>query len=284
VVRDPEGNLVKNKTIKFELDDVSGGKIFPATAVTDSNGNASTVYTSSSTSAHEGVRITTTVVDNPAVTDFIDLTVADREVFIKLGTGNTILQHDITTYNKQYSVFVTDIDSNPVPNVTLTVSAIPKEYFKGSWIAYLDEEGEFVQWGPGDTTVDPAIMGYSATCLNEDSNHNGVLDDIATPLREEDTNTDGQLTPGNIVNAQGLVTTDENGIAMIDIRYAEVYGYWANIELIVSTKVNGTESFAKVLFNLDVLADDVNKEDLSPAAFIWPSGPFGQSDSCTNPD
>ena len=284
VVRDPEGNLVKNKTIKFELDDVSGGEIFPATAVTDSKGNASTVYTSSSTSAHEGVHITTTVVDTPAVTDSIDLTVADREVSIRLGTGNTILQHDNNTYNKQYSVFVTDIDSNPVPNVTLTVSAIPKEYFKGTWIAYLDENDEFKQWGPGDATVTPALPGYSATCTNEDINGNSVLDDLATPIREEDTNGDGILTPGNIVNAQGLVTTDEYGIALIDIRYAEVYGFWANIELIVSTKVNGTESFAKVLFNLDALADDVTKEDLAPAAFIWPSGPFGQSDSCTNPD
>ncbi len=274
VVRDPEGNLVKNKTVKFELEDVSNGDLEPATAVTDSNGSASTVYTSKSTSAHEGVQITTTVVDTPAVTDSIALTVADREVFIRLGTGNTILQHDINTYNKQYSVFVTDIDSNPVPNVTLTVSAIPKEYFKGIWIAYLDEEGEFVQWGPE----------YHATCANEDLDKNGILDDIETPIREEDTNKDGVLTPGNIVNAQGLVTTDENGIAMIDIRYAEVYGYWANIELIVSTKVNGTESFAKVLFNLDVFADDVNNEDLAPAAFIWPSGPFGQSGSCEDPD
>jgi len=284
VVRDPEGNLVKNKTVKFELDDVSGGEIFPATAVTDSNGSTSTVYTSSSTSAYEGVKITTTVVDTPAVTDSIALTVADREVFIKLGTGNTILEHDINTYNKQYSVFVTDIDSNPVPDVTLTVSAIPNEYFKGTWIAYLDEDGEFVQWGTGNTTVTPTLMGYSATCANEDINGNGVLDDIATPIREEDTNTDGQLTPGNIVNAQGVVTTDEYGIAMIDIRYAEVYGYWANIELIVSTKVNGTESFAKALFNLDVLSSDVTDEKVTPAAFLWPSGPFGQSDSCTNPD
>ena len=274
VVRDPAGNLVKNKTVKFELDDVSGGEIFPATAVTDSNGSASTVYTSSSTSAHQGVHITTTVVDTPAVTDSIDLTVADREVFIRLGTGNSILQHDINTYNKQYSVFVTDIDSNPVPNVTLTVSAIPKEYFKGTWIAYLDEDGEFEQWGPA----------YAATCPNEDINKNGVLDDIDTPFREEDINEDDMLTPGNIVNAQGLVTTDEHGIAMIDIRYGEVYATWANIELIVSTKVNGTESFAKVLFNLDALADDVNKENLTPAAFIWPLGPFGQSNLCTNPD
>ncbi|MCP4991432.1 MAG: hypothetical protein GY928_36860 [Colwellia sp.] len=284
VVRDPEGNLVKNKKVKFELDDVSGGEIFSATAITDSNGNASTVYTSKNTSAHEGVHIITTVVDTPAVSDAIDLTVADREVFIRLGTGNTILQHDDNTYNKQYSVFVTDIDSNPVPNVTLTVSAIPKEYFKGTWIKYLDEEGEFVQWGPGDTTVNPEVRGYSETCANEDINKNGVLDDIATPIREEDTNTDGMLTPGNIVTALGLVTTDEYGIALIDIRYAEVYGYWANIELIVSAKVEGTESFAKTVFNLDVLSSDVTDEDITPAAFIWPSGPFGQSDSCFNPD
>ena len=285
VVRDEQGNLVKNQIVDFVLIDTNGGSISPASARTDSNGSASTVYTSNTTSAHNGVSITATVRGIPdgqdPIEDKVELTVADREVSIRLGTGNTILQHDNNTYNKQYSVFVTDIDSNPVPNVTLTVSAIPKEYFKGSWIAYLDDEGEFEQWGPGDRTVVPHQRGYRATCANEDSNGNSVLDDL---LGEEDTNTDGLLTPGNIVNAQGSVTTDEYGIALIDIRYAEVYGFWANIELIVSTQVNGTESFAKVLFNLDALTDDVNNEDLAPATFIWPSGPFGQSNLCTNPD
>ncbi|MGV2871703.1 Ig-like domain-containing protein [Colwellia sp. E150_009] len=271
-VRDSEGNLVKNKTIDFDLDDVSNGSIYPASAVTDSNGSASTVYTSNNTSSFEGISVKATVRGaSTEISDTVNMTVADREVFIALGTGNSILQSDINTYNKQYSVFVTDIDSTPIPNVDLTVSAIPKEYFKGTWGVVLNDEGKFDHYAPF----------YSTVCANEDINKNGILDDLDN---EEDTNGNGILTPGNIVNAQGTVTTDEQGRALIDIEYAEVFGGWANVELIVSTKVKGTESFAKVLFRLDILSEDVVQENVAPAAFIWPNGPFGSSNSCGDAD
>ena len=74
VVKDANGNRVKNKKVKFILQDTSGGSIFPATAVTDSNGSASTVYTSNSTSANNGVAITATVRDMPTATDTVTLT------------------------------------------------------------------------------------------------------------------------------------------------------------------------------------------------------------------
>ncbi|WP_159821059.1 Ig-like domain-containing protein [Colwellia sp. 20A7] len=270
IVRDSVGNLVKNQAVDFDLDDVTNGSIYPASAVTDSNGGASTVYTSNSTSAHDGITIKAKVRGaSPEISDAVNITVADREVFIALGTGNTILQSDINTYNKQYSVFVTDIDSNPIPNIDLTVSAIPKEYTKGLWQKELDESGEFISY----------VVQPFATCANEDININGILDDI---LYEEDINGDGQLTPGNIVNAKGTVTTDEQGRALIDIEYAEVYGGWVKIELIVSTRVKGTESFANALFNLSVLSEDVLNENVPPAAFIFPTGPFGSSSSCSD--
>ena len=265
VVRDDLGNLVKNKTIDFVLTDTNGGAIFPASAVTDSNGSASTVYTAASTSAHDGVAIKATVRDMTTATDTVKLTVADREVFIALGTGNTIENVDETTYNKKYSVFVTDIDSNPVSNVTLTVSAIPSEYIKGVWVAVL-KDGEF----------DHYATQPSVTCPNEDIDNDGILSG------SEDTNGNEQLTPGNIVNALGEVITDEQGRAVIDIEYAEVFGHWAYINLIVSTKVNGTESFAKALFILPVSSEDVINEDNPPASFLGGTSPFGQANVCTD--
>jgi hypothetical protein len=271
IVRDPAGNLVKNQAVDFELDDITGGSIFPAFAITDSNGSASTIYTSNSTSAHEGISIKATVRGASEIFDTANITVADREVFIALGTGNTILNTDETTYNKQYSVFVTDIDSNPVANVDLTVSAIPKVYHKGIWGAVFDAEGNFASWTPF----------IAATCANEDINTNGILDDL---LYEEDTNGNQQLTPGNIVNAQGTVTTDAQGRGLIDIEYGEVYAGWVDIDLIVSTRVNGTETFASTVFRLKASASDILDEDVTPATFIWPFGPFGSSGSCSDAD
>jgi hypothetical protein len=278
VVRDVSGNLVKNKTIKFEVDDISGGEIFPATAVTDSNGSASTVYSSNTTSAQNGVSITATVIDTPGVSDTVNLTVSDRELFITLGTGNELEELGVTDYIKEYSVFVTDVDSNPVANVDLTISLVPDRFYKGYW-ARLYEGAEFKVWvttdAPGDTQTQAGII----SCPNEDINLNGILD------FGEDTNNDGVLTPGNIATAPGTVTTDENGRAIIQITYGQSYGSWAEINLIASAKVTGSESFNQAVFSLSVLADDVASEDISPPIQgIGSAGPFGGVQSCSAPN
>lgn len=283
VVRDPNGNLVKNKTIKFELEDISGGEIFPATAVTDSNGSASTVYSSNNTSAQNGVAITATVIDNISVTDTVNLTVADRELFITLGTGNTLEELGSTDYIKEYSVFVTDVDSNPVANVDLTISLIPDEYYKGYWVKLYDGD-EFIEWVTnavdGDVQVSiPPVRVDPISCDNEDINLNGILD------VGEDTNTDVVLTPGNVAVAEGTVTTDENGRAIVQITYGQSYARWVNINLIASAKVTGSESSNQTIFTLPVLATDINDEDLSPPRQgVGREGPFGGAQDCSVPN
>lgn len=271
VVKDANANLVKNKVIDFTLTDTNGGEIFPATAVTDSNGSASTVYTSNAVSSQDGVEIMGTVRDN-GISDNVFLTVADREVFISLGTGNDIEETDVTTYNKQYAVFVTDIESTPVEGASLTVSAIPRTYYKGNWFPIYDEFGDFIVWEARGLFIDD----IKHPCSNEDINLDGVLD------IGEDINGNGELTPGNVVAALGNVVTDENGGAIIDIRYPQSYGAWVDVDLIVSTRVNGTESSKKVTFTLPVSANDVNREDITPpTASIGLTGPFGELANCS---
>jgi hypothetical protein len=269
IVRDLLGNLVKNKTVDFNLADNSGGTIFPSFAVTDSNGSASTVYTSSNTSTVDGVRVDSTVRDTPSVTSFTKLTVSKREAFITLGTGNTIIQVSDTTYNMQYSVQVNDLKGAAIKDLTLTVSAIPKSYHKGEWIVIL-KNGEFDHYEPS----------YSVTCFNEDGSNGGVVDGILDPI--EDTNSDTFLTPGNKVNVSGEVTTDENGSAIIDIIYTENYGGWLDLDLIASAKVNGSENVAHEVVRLSYSGEDVTDEGNPPATFIWPEGPFGIANDCTN--
>ena len=65
VVRDAAGNLVKNQVVVFSLNDTTGGSIFPASAVTNSSGLASTVYTSSNTASANNIRFS--LVDCSAV-------------------------------------------------------------------------------------------------------------------------------------------------------------------------------------------------------------------------
>jgi hypothetical protein len=274
VVRDDNGNLVKNKTVKFEVDDISSGGIFPATAVTDSNGSASTVYTSNNTSAQNGITITATVIDTPSVLDTVELTVADRELFITLGTGNSLEELDDTVYIKEYSVFVTDVDSNPVANVDLTISLIPQRYYKGYWARQYDGD-QFQRWVRNAIAGDIATITPVVSCENEDINFNGILD------AGEDTNDDGMLTPGNVVSALGSITTDDNGRAIVQIRYGQSYGRWVDINLIASAKVTGSESFNQAIFTLPVSVSDITDEDTSPPTQgVDLAGPFGGAQNC----
>lgn len=301
-VKDINGNLVKNKTIDFELTDVNGGSIFPASAVTDSNGFASTTYTSNAVSAQDGIEVKATVRDKPAVNDTVTLTVADRELFIAIGTGNEVEETDDgTTYTKKFVAFVTDVDSNPVTNQKLTISAVPQKFYKGQWVQlYKDIAKEkFISWVTvGLTRPDlgraPAISGdwdSVHSCINEDTNIDGILDS------DEDTNNDGRLTPGNVlsslaaVSTDGLETakveavTDSEGKIVIDLVYPQSFGNWVDINIIVSGSVKGTESFAKTTFTLPVAASDVQSEFLTPPlANVGSKGPFGLLPDCSTTD
>ena len=297
VVTDPTGNLVKNKQVDFTLTDISGGSIFPASAVTDSNGNASTIYTSNTVSAQNAVSIRTVVRDTPFVSDTVTLTVADRELFISLGTGNQLEEPEITQYNKQFSVFVTDVDSTPVENVELTVSAVPRTYYKGEWIQSFDESGSFVSWITASnvrtelsdpTDPDSALITLwdpKHACLNEDKNIDGIIDAGEDDTSDGNGNGNGELTPGNVVVVSGDIVTDENGSAIIDITYAQSFGSWVDIDLIVSAKVRGTEGSTQTTFTLSTLSSDLLDEDITPpTSAIGTNSPFGVANDCTNPN
>lgn len=261
VARDIEGNLVKNKIVDFTLTDISGGAIFPASAITDSNGSASTVYTSNTVTAQDGVEVLATIREDSSKNESVTLTVADKELFIVLGTGNEMVEVDTTTYNKEYTVFVTDVNSNPQENVTVQISAVPSDYYKGRWVQQLGAEGSFEVW----------VANHTAQCANEDLNIDGILD------VGEDTNGDNMLTPGNVVAAAGEVKTDQQGRAVIDILYPQSFAHWVDINLVATAKVDGSESVDSVTFTLPVLVSDVDQEFSPP-----PSAPFGASSNCND--
>lgn len=282
VVRDQIGNLVKGVTIGFTADDVSGGDIFPPTAVTDRNGLASTVFTSNTVTSEDAVVITASHEPSGNAAS-ADITVADRALFISIGTGNAIESPDSSSYLKRFSLFVTDANSNPVSNVELTVSGTPvrfddildpgdpdavppvpatsrNAFFKGYWVELPSPEA-FEFWGAVTVTG----------CPNEDWDSDGILDE------GEDVNGDGNLTPGNIVAIDGNVTTDQNGQAEIVLRYPKTFGAWVTVNIIASTPVAGSENRVSQYHRLGVSAEDATVESSPPNV-----NPFGVGDSCDN--
>lgn len=260
VVRDASNNLVKGKVIRFSISqDNSGGTLTTATATTDDLGRASTTYVSSAaTTAQGGVIIRATVDENNSITTTVSLTVSQSALFVRLGTGNNIEQVGGTQYDKKYTVMVTDAGGNAVQGASIVISMNPDGYAKGT---YVDNDDS---WGV-DYTV--------AYCPSEDLNENGILDG------GEDSNGNGQLTPGNVVAVPTSVTTGADGTFEFSVIYAETYANWVRVRLTARTTVAGTESSDTVTFWLPASAADMNDTNNAPPGGNM-SSPFGSSASC----
>ena len=267
IVRDVANNLVTGATVIFELDDVTGGQLSVGSAQTNNQGRASTFYTSSSTtSANNGVRVTASVQSNPAVTDFVELTVAQRELFISIGTGNTIFEPNSAQYRKEFVIQVSDSQGNGVEGVTVQSGILSDFYYKG-YHTYVDP-----RWVP--------VYSGAGACTDEDvNNRNGVLDP------GEDFNGSGRIEAGNIaaVVAQsgtgGTFVTDSGGFGIVDVFYPQEFAYWVDVTLTATTSVQGTEFAKSSAFRLPGSSEDFSDENNDPPGN--PS-PFGVSNSCAD--
>ncbi|WP_417706438.1 Ig-like domain-containing protein [Rheinheimera aquimaris] len=277
IVRDANNNPVKNQVVVFSLDNSAGGVISTGTAVTNSQGIASTVFTADANTGGgvngENLIVKAALQNDNTIFDDADIAVGKRTLFFRFGTGNEITKPSPSTYAKEFSIVVTDSSGNPVANQQLNVAALPTIYYKGFWTESPPAPETFKAWVP--VIVD--------TCASEDSNYNGVLDPLfdvngnVIPGTGEDVNSDGQLTPGNVATVQRTVTADENGIATFVVTYPQDYAPWVNVRLQVSGFAAGTENVAYRNYILGYSAEDVTTETSPP-----PSNPLGREVGCDN--
>lgn len=263
IVRDAVGNLVKNQVVTFSLNDVTGGSLSVAQGITNSQGRVQSFYTSSTqTSAADGVVVTATV-QGTAFSDTVNLTVAERELFISIGTGNSIEEPNTSQYLVEYAVQVTDAQGNGVPDVTVQFSLLSQVYNKGfrAWNG--------VTWA---TTV-------TVACPDEDVNTNGILDP------GEDLNGSGLIEAGNIATASaqgiggGTLTTNSSGFGFIDVVYPQEYAFYIQVTLTATASVAGTEFAEPTTFVVTGAATDFNNESVAPPGIV---SPFGISNTCAD--
>ncbi len=283
VVRDSKNNLVKGKRINFQISDVTAGRLSPSYAVTDKYGKASISYIAGeSTGANKDVIITATVdcktapdcKPTPTLTNYcesstapsaqVKVTVARREAFIVLGTGNKITEKDVTKYQLPFTSLVTDVNGNPIKGAVVDFTVIPTRYMKGWW-----------EWSD---KVDPAawVKYQILTCDNEDINRNAILD------AGEDINRNAQLDPRNVAvlaDASGTgasssikITTNESGFADFNIIYPKSYSTWVDVEIVARTVVAGTEAEARSKFRLTAMQADLAGKDSAHPSEISPFG------------
>ncbi|KHD10735.1 hypothetical protein PN36_11300 [Candidatus Thiomargarita nelsonii] len=250
VVRDPDKNQVFGKRVNFVLDDISGGGLTQGFAFTDDFGRASTVYIAGpSSSAANAVKVTANVA-NTSVSGEINFTVAQKSLFVAVGSGNEMIKESGVRYRVFHSVLVTDSNGTPINNADVTLSIYPSFYIKG--------DNDYI-------------------CPNEDVNRNGILEP------GEDINGNGRLDPGNVITVDNLnlttglpstnhPTAPATGYADFDVLYAIQYARWVQAEITARTSVAGSESSASVRFATICLQKDI-EENICPQ-----ENPFGVND------
>jgi hypothetical protein len=266
IVRDANNNPVKNQQVAFSLDNSAGGSITSGTAVTNSQGVATTSFTADQ-STGAGVQqrnlvVKASLANNNAVSDSTDISVGGRTLFFRFGTGNVVESPSSSLYRKEFSIVVTDASGNPVINQQLNIAAVSLRYRKGIWVKSPPPPESFKIWAPQ----------VAANCVTEDVNFNGILD------AGEDFNNDGQLTPGNLATVPRTVTSNNEGIAVFHVTYPRDVAPWLDVRLQVSGFASGTENISFREFELPVAAADISQENVAP-----PSNPFGVAVNCANP-
>jgi len=296
LVRDINNNLVEGATVNFQIvTDPTNGGLTLASATTDAQGRAQTVYNAgNSSSGANGVTISATV-DATAITASATLTVGGQTVFLSLGTGNSIdVSQGVAIYQVTYTVFAIDSGGAPVQGVPVTVSILPVAYGKGKLSC-----GPGAQyWAPSYSTLttDPDAYQNQPLCLNEDTDYTGNIaskDPVPPPGNctnltnnasiaghLKDYNCNGKLDPGNAaVVSPSSGTTDANGRLDVKISYNRDHANWVEVSLVASTIVQGTQSSTTSTFVLvGALADYL--------CTVGPPGgtsPYGVAATCVDP-
>lgn len=270
-VRDANNNLVEGQTVDFTItQDSTGGTLSIGSAVTNAQGQASTVYTASSvTSATNGVVIQGSV-QGTSVTGQTTLTVGGETVFLSLGTGNAINTVGNTQYSLPYTVQAIDSAGNGVKGVTVTFAVTSLGYIKGAW-----------SWNGANYVMsstlpaapypyDYVLAGFDG-CATEDVNSNGILD------TGEDYNGNGKLDPGLVVSTDvGQATTDASGTAAVNLIYPKDHAGYVAVRLTATATVQGTQSTTSADFWLPAAAVDLKTQGEEPG----PTSPYGIATDC----
>jgi len=275
-VRDVNNNLVEGATVNFAVvKDATNGGLSVASAQTDAQGRAQSVYTAgNSASAANGVQISATVAGT-AITSTTALTVGGQTVFLSLGTGNTVdTTQGVAVYQLVYTVFAIDSQGAALANVPVTVSVLPVAYGKG----VLGGCPNGTYWVPIYSTpkADPYSYLGQTMCSTEDPKNTANINSPDV----NDYNANGKIDPGNVaVVFPSSGTTDAKGRLDVTVTYDRDKAYWVEVQIIAKTTVQGTESSKSQTFILPGALADYSCSVGPPG----PVSPYGVANTCANP-
>ncbi|MGR2922830.1 Ig-like domain-containing protein [Acinetobacter sp. 1125_18A] len=265
LVKDQNGTPIPNVKVNFKtLKDTSlSGKISQPSAVTDSAGRATVIYTAGSAQTlGGGVEIQaftdTATAPAPVYSENLLLTVSMQSAFITVAHNQQILKiaGDETNYYKEFSATVVDTAGNPIPNQKISISLDLESFYKGEfkwvrdytygqdgtgiwdWYSYLDWSRDYTIY---ENKVPRRVVTYVQCPSTEFPNPISIL-----------------AADGSILNTKGSFVTDSQGKFAFKVRYNRNYSNWLRVNLTASTVVSTKDNKTALSFMPAVAEDDVD--------------------------
>jgi len=274
-VTDANGNPVKNQQVDFSSLDLKGGQLNPASATTNSDGEASISFSAGSLATEfEEVEIAAEVSGN-GVIGSTRLTVVERVLNVTLGTSGLLEKiAGETQYGLPFAVQVADGGGTPLESAAVSVSIRPTSYQKGYYFIAVDQNGNPKEW----------VRNITAVCQSEDLNGNRILD------VGEDINGNGVLDPQDpaLIAAHtseiptvegGAISSNANGSGYFTVVYPASNSQWSEVDVTARARALGVEAEEVFHTTLPVAADRVDSLNDSPPNAV---SPYGVSSTCTD--
>ena len=293
LVRDAGGNPVAGEEVVFSSADLAGGRLVPASALTDADGRASSTFEAGSLATEEGgVRVTGRVVATPTVAGEVGLSVVERRLNVSLGRGAGLFEDDLATRNwRRVVVQVADGSGAAVADAEVALSIVPIGYAVGTLTA-VDEQGrpEGTLDEDGEPIVPVFYRGLDVDrCDAEDDNGNRSLDP------GEDDNGNGRLDPPDpavlaaltdpgeraTLDAGGTLVTGADGAGHFRLVYPKGNASWARVRITARALHLGAEARDALDSELAAIDDDLLYDNGAPPNLV---SPYGGEPDCPGTD
>lgn len=265
----PPGELISFTFVGDSL----GSSLSSPYAYTNESGVAAVRFQAGSTaSSGAGVRVQGCIVSiNKCTTTAITLT--SRPGSLTIGLSNTIgTANNDTAYVLPISVIATDINGGALENINISMRAWPTRYRTG----FRDLNGDLI---PVDTLINEDTNRNVARDLTDEwstTNRGSSINGLA-PIRQRCEPATGAepsppvsdriqafqagcklLPESSVATLPGVVTTDANGLATFNLTFPKDRAQVVEMEILATTRVQGTEVQSSRIFILPREENDDN--------------------------
>ncbi|ENU25691.1 Ig-like domain-containing protein [Acinetobacter modestus] len=268
LVKDKNGSPIPDTEVSFNIikDTSSTGQISQPTAITDSAGRATVIYTAGAAQTlGGGVEINASAgdakVQEPVYSPTLKLTVATQSAYITISQNHLVATDpdNNTYYNKDFSASVVDTAGNPIPNQKISISLELVSFMKGqfNWVrdyTYAQTSDGMWSW--------LGIWRWSRDyTIYENNLPKRITTFVECPSNEYASNLAILSVNNAPLGTKATFITDSQGKFDFKVRYGKNYSNWLRVNLNASTTVSTKDNTMALSFVPPVAAADVDDTD-----------------------